>query len=48
MTLRDLSIERYWFIVEIEEAEDSLEEGEASTDITNNNDKHKCSETKYA
>ena len=45
ITLRDLSIERYWFIKEIEEVEDSLEDGEASTDTTNNKDKHKCSET---
>ncbi len=46
ITLRDLSIERYWFIKEIEKVEDSLEDGEASTDTTNNKDKLKCSETK--
>ena len=28
----------------IEEVEDSLEDGETSTDTTNNNDKLKCSE----
>ena len=31
-------------LLEIEEVEDSLEDGEASTDTTNNNDKLKCSE----
>ena len=46
MTLRVLSIERYWFIEELEIVEDSPEDGEASTDTTDNKHKLKRSEIK--
>jgi len=46
MTLRDLAMARYWFIEELEIVEDSPEDGEASTDATDNKHKHKCSERK--
>ena len=41
--LRDLSLKGIGLLEE--EREDSPNDGETSTEILNNNDKHKCSET---